>query len=64
MSCQIEESFLKLCDESSCILVFNLDFKPKDTILTLDMSLNIEDFENRYWGRLCDEGYCYKVRRF
>lgn len=61
---QIEESFLELCDESSCILVFNLDFESRDTILNLDVGVNIECFENSYWGRPCNEGYCYKVRRF
>ena len=64
MFCQIEESFLELCDESSCILVFNLDFESRDTILNLDVGVNIECFENSYWGRLCNEGYWYKVRRF
>lgn len=64
MSYQIEQSFLDLCDESSCILVFKLGFESQDTILTLDMDVNIEAFENSYWGRSCHEGYCYQVRRF
>ena len=63
MSCQIEKSFLTLCDESSCILVFNLDFESKDSILNLDMGLNIDAFENSYWGRLPDDGYYYKIRK-
>lgn len=64
MSCQTEQSFLDLCDQSTCILILGLDFETQDTVLTLDMNINIDKFENSYWGRPCDEGYCYKICRF
>ncbi len=63
MSYKIEQSFSKLCDESSCILVLNLGFEAKDSILDLDMGIDIDKFENRYWGRPCHDGYRYEVRR-
>lgn len=63
MSYEIEKSFLALCDQSSCILVFNLDFECRDTVLSLDMDINIEDFKNSYWGRPCNDGYSYQVCR-
>ena len=64
MLTQIEKSFLELCDQSTCILVLPLDFEPKDTIITLAIDINLEKYENNYWGRPCHEGYCYQICRF
>lgn len=60
---QIEQSFFNLCDESSCIITIPLDIKTKDTIVSLGIDINIEDFENNYWGRGYGEGYCYQICR-
>lgn len=64
MQCQIEEAFLRLCEQSPCIIILPLQFESEDTIVCLDMNINMEAFENSYWGRQSNDRYCYQICRF
>lgn len=64
---QIEQSFLQLHNEASRTIVIPLDFENKDTVvcvgMDIDMDIDMEDFENSYWGRRYNNGYHCKVCR-
>lgn len=59
---QIEQTFSQICNDSFCIII-PLEFESKDTILCLDLDIDVDEFENSYWGRRYDNGYHYQVCR-
>lgn len=60
---QHEQSLLHLFDKASCAIIQSIDLDNRNTVLYLDMNIDIDRFENGYWGREYSDGYQYKTYR-